>query len=194
MVDGAYKVAQYGQWDGYPEGAGVGILNFLKAPGMEDFKESLKGTRFLTEEEIAALDEVYWKASHPHLSRDIGYSILSRIKRSPLELINQIGFAGDSLFCEWAYVIDFDKNTFEVFEGFNTTPIIEGRFLSGDPHLESTQGYEPVKLVKEYPLDNLPTEQEFIADLVEEDPDETMPLVDGEIGMSIGQNYDTESK
>ena len=172
MVDGAYKVAQYGQWDGYPEGAGVGILRFLKAPGIEDFRESLKSTRFLTEEEIAALDELDWKATHPHISRDLGYSILLSIKRSPVELINRIGFAGDSLFCEWAYVIDFDKNTFEVFEGFNTTPIIEGRFLSGDPQLEVTQGYEPVKLVKEYPLDNLPTEQEFIADLVEEDPEE----------------------
>ena len=28
--NGEYKVAQYGQWDGYPEGAGVSILSFLK--------------------------------------------------------------------------------------------------------------------------------------------------------------------
>ncbi|MBD0542281.1 hypothetical protein HPJ54_05685, partial [Acinetobacter baumannii] len=25
-----YKVAKYGQWDGYPSGQGVGILEFLK--------------------------------------------------------------------------------------------------------------------------------------------------------------------
>ena len=28
--NGEYKVAQYGQWDGYPEGLGATLLNFLK--------------------------------------------------------------------------------------------------------------------------------------------------------------------
>ena len=30
IKDGKYRVAQYGQWDGYPEGQGMNILNFLK--------------------------------------------------------------------------------------------------------------------------------------------------------------------
>ena len=30
FADGQYRVAQYGQWDGYPEGAGVNILHFLR--------------------------------------------------------------------------------------------------------------------------------------------------------------------
>ena len=30
FMDGEYKVAQYGQWDGYPSGQGVDILNILK--------------------------------------------------------------------------------------------------------------------------------------------------------------------
>lgn len=28
--NGEYKVAQYGQWDGYPEGLGVQLLKYLK--------------------------------------------------------------------------------------------------------------------------------------------------------------------
>ena len=29
-IDGEYKVAQYGQWDGYPEGQGMTALTFLR--------------------------------------------------------------------------------------------------------------------------------------------------------------------
>ena len=29
VSDGDYKVAQYGQWDGYPSGQGAAILEFL---------------------------------------------------------------------------------------------------------------------------------------------------------------------
>ena len=29
FMDGEYKVAQYGQWDGYPEGQGITCFNFL---------------------------------------------------------------------------------------------------------------------------------------------------------------------
>ena len=40
-------------------------------------------------------------------------------------------FAKDSLYCEWAYIIDFDKNAFEVYKGLNTMGIRpEDRFFS----------------------------------------------------------------
>lgn len=31
FVDGEYKVAQYGQWDGYPEGQGLTCLEFARS-------------------------------------------------------------------------------------------------------------------------------------------------------------------
>ena len=34
---GEKKVAQYGQWDGYPSGVGVSVLNFLKNILLIDF-------------------------------------------------------------------------------------------------------------------------------------------------------------
>ena len=33
------KVAQYGQWDGYPEGQGVKILSILKKVDMSELKK-----------------------------------------------------------------------------------------------------------------------------------------------------------
>ena len=36
MIDGEYKVAQYGQWDGYPSGQGLTCLHFLRETMDED--------------------------------------------------------------------------------------------------------------------------------------------------------------
>ncbi len=40
--EGEKKVAQYGQWDGYPSVVGLGVLNFLKNKELFDkFKSNL---------------------------------------------------------------------------------------------------------------------------------------------------------
>ena len=74
FVNGEYKVAQYCQWDGYPSGQGLTILNFLLGKPTVDskdfytnkniyniggvvydkniFLEALNKSRFITEEEI----------------------------------------------------------------------------------------------------------------------------------------------
>ena len=40
--EGEVKVAQYGQWDGYPSGVGVGIVSFLKNETLfESFKKNV---------------------------------------------------------------------------------------------------------------------------------------------------------
>ena len=44
--EGEKKVAQYGQWDGYPSGVGAGVLRFLKNKEVfEKFKDNLVYTQ-----------------------------------------------------------------------------------------------------------------------------------------------------
>lgn len=46
------KVAQYGQWDGYPAGAGTKIFNFCSSnQNLNNLRNRLKNIRFLTDEE-----------------------------------------------------------------------------------------------------------------------------------------------
>lgn len=96
-------------------------------------------------------------------SRDCrGDNILEMLMNDSLTFTTvqtNVVFPGDSLYCEWAYVIDFDKNTFEVYQGFNKEPLPpDARFK----FLEKEDSeYKPVKIVAEWPLDNLPTDEEF---------------------------------
>lgn len=71
-------------------------------------------------------------------------------------LVSSLGFAADSLFCEWAYVVDLDKNTFEVYEGFNQRKLGEGqRFF----FLQKTETeYFPVRLKSKCSISELPTD------------------------------------
>lgn len=199
VKDGDFKVAQYGQWDGYPSGQGKTILAFLsqlQADGkMDAFHDAIDRCYFMGEAErkrindefgkqMAALDkhksyepagraainaEYRREGSFTHLSRDVGGQILDVILQRPdakLGLIDTRGFAGDSLFCEWAYVVDLDECSFEVYKGFSNEPTPpESRFPSGAAWLEKTDNYEPVKLVKTYHLRSLPTEEAFLAEL-----------------------------
>ena len=187
MKDGEYKVAQYGQWDGCPEGQGLTILNFIRTNrNIENLKAALSKVRFLDEEgqdkdfmeeyknnapawsndpDNRTPEQIRWFESY--ISGDLGGEILKSIADSDDDEIvikNDIDFASDSLFCEWAYVLDFDSNTFEVFRGFCSEPH-DGRFTGS----KSKDGYYPVTLFKSFHLDNLPDESDFLSQLVEED-------------------------
>ena len=112
-----------------------------------------------------------FSATYPHLHRDCGAKILELIQDSPegLKLQNDVEFAADSVFCEWAYVVDFDKNTFEVYTGFVKNPLsIEERFAYLQKEGEATE-YYPVKMVKEFDLKNLPSNEEFLESLKNKD-------------------------
>ena len=53
------KVAQYGQWDGYPKGQGKTLLSFLKdASKVETLKQLLPKVRFQTQKDIKEQTEV----------------------------------------------------------------------------------------------------------------------------------------
>jgi len=187
QYEGEYKVAQYGQWDGYPEGQGVDILKFLESADINNFKEQLKKVRFLDKEKRdKEFLENYNKAAptwsnepdnrtteqkrwwDKFQSRDLGAEILGNIYESEddeITLYNHIDFANESLHCEWAYIIDLDKNMLEIYEGLNHEPTDKNsRFYVEKPEEVCESKYYAVKLKKSYPLDNLPDEDTFVSD------------------------------
>lgn len=174
-----FKVAQYGQWDGYPSGNGIIILSWLQNNDIADLSAGADRVHiFEGNEERAGWVEVNGDGfipeadfkDYPSLSRDMGADVLDYVAstQKPI-LVLDAEFAADSLFCEYAYVVDLDKNTFEVYEGFNKTPLTEAdRFFTGetpDPSYDGSAGYEPVVLVASYDLNDLPKQEDFLAKL-----------------------------
>lgn len=173
VAEGEFVVAQYGQWDGYPTGAGNDIVAIISGK-IDQLKASLKhivpvesGTveRYWTEcgasdwgADIETCQR--FKAKHVTLDRDTGPDVLNILIHTevPVELFRDVDFIGDGLFCEWVYVVDLDSNTFEIYRGFQTHPS-ENRFSS---MFEGTiNGYYLPKLVATYPLDELPTDSQL---------------------------------
>lgn len=183
---GVHLVAQYGQYDGYPSGVGKGVLEFCRAnlaseAGRAAFADKLwRHAKFVTQEEADALtSKKGWEKRHPQLSVRMADEVLGHLlttKRKTVPLVDSYGFAQDSLFCEWAYVIDLDRLTLEMYAGFNKLALdpserfalrVEGEdplatnavAAAGAPDNE----YQPVRLVTLWPLDDLPLEDEFLA-------------------------------
>lgn len=171
--EGDLKVAQYGQWDGYPSGQGLTVLKFLQECDLEQFNEKLNNLEFYTEEEIDTeefnedeclsrnlaaeiLNVIYYEEYSKH---DVWTNKDYKVQLTAKKLFNRIEFAGDSLFCEWCYVIDLSKKVLEVYKGFNKEKLTEEDRFS---YLEGRHDYEPVKIISSFNLDDLPSREEFL--------------------------------
>jgi hypothetical protein len=151
---GLHPIAQYGQWDGYPEGQGIVALEFCR-----QLSDPLIRGQF-----IKNLEKVQHVNDADINYRDYGAFILNKVLTSTDDKIlleDSYTFAGNSLFCEWAYVVDLDNNTLEVYGGFNEEPLPSTeRFakLECSPSSE----YYPVRHLVSFKLDDLPSNEGFI--------------------------------
>jgi hypothetical protein len=129
-----YVVAQYCQWDGYPEGQGVTVLEFLRdkmnqrkfVAGLKNLvraDDNLVSTLWKSmgadESGLVSLDVSHrFAKAYPSLHRDTGAKILEMIQNSDSVMVNlALDFWDDALFCEWAYEIDLDAETLSVYAG-----------------------------------------------------------------------------
>jgi len=137
--DNKIVVSQYCQWDGYPDGQGTTVVEFIKNKFDKDlFIQKLKNVKQITQKEYKALwiecgadPDNSWVSmdiskkfneKYPHLYRDFGAEVLEFIQNSDsaIKLNNDKDFAKDSLFCEWVYVLNLDEDTLDVYSGFVT--------------------------------------------------------------------------
>lgn len=176
ILDGAHRIAQYGQWDHYPDGQGVGVLAFChewlkNADSRARFVDNLRRSRFATATDFAVAEAAgpRWKDAFPLWTRDHGAQVLGLVADADAntEIVLRDGLTfGLDRSCEYAYVIDLDANTLEVHEGHGREG--GGRFKSME-RPEGFEWYRPVALVATFDLANLPEEDAFLEALKDED-------------------------
>jgi hypothetical protein len=166
IADGKYKIANYGQWDGYPSGQGAGILNFLSKADMTIFKDKLNHCRYVEQTELRQFyvnagddpnNTSGWvdsriadrfKNMYPSLSRDTGSNILNIVYDScgVVPLWNSESFLDDELFCEFAYIIDVDNGTLRCY--MNGKKNVFGEYIFEDLPSLSDMEYDYGQLCK----------------------------------------------
>lgn len=169
--DTGYLVAQYGQWDGYPEGQGLNIVNILNEYGIDSIRSGLKNCVIVDQEyvlsmwkkigahgDFATLDqsEQFFK-KYPSLSRDTGSNIIKIIidsvrtgEKVPIEL--DIDFAYNGLFCEYIYVLNMKTNQLEVYAGLWKKEMNESERFFGE---QDEHGYAPPRIVAKFNINEL---------------------------------------
>lgn len=181
VVDGIHRVAQYGQWDGYPDGQGVTVTAFLHDiltnNRLSEFEDKVRATQWVTDEQLEAMwmqagaTSVGLDVSNrfeqlfPELHRDTGAGVLQLILDSdkPLLLLDDMAFGLDGLFCEFAYVIDLDAKTLEFYKGFNKDPAKNAPRFMALPNAENAiaeegSGYQAVSHVYTFSFDEITRE------------------------------------
>ena len=189
VKNGEYKVAQYGQWDGYPSGQGVTVCKFLqKEMDRAKFEKALSECRFISGDErrskwvecgadpnsdMVTMDvSNRFKESFPELHRDTGAEILGLIQDArKRELENDLDFAYDGLMCEWVYVLNMDNDTLEIHKGFSKEPLEDGDRFNDKPPKEHScdTKYYAVRPWRNFPFSD--ATPELMESLEKEDRD-----------------------
>ena len=92
-------------------------------------------------------------------------------------------FLKNSLFCEWAYIINLDTKKLEIYSGFNKKPVGDGRYAS--LQIDDEKDYYGVVLQKEIDLT-------FLYELNEDRIKEICKKISKEIEEKINREYEKE--
>lgn len=176
-VDGTDKIS-YNQFDGGLDCVGSNIV--------KEFADALEADPFSTADEIiegwrvkarAALlvseksepTDAQIKQFKQHANRGVSsrqltewYVLLRELQGSILGrldagvFIDNNGFINDSLFCEWAYVLNLDEKVLEVYRGFQEKRRKNaGRYMAAAVAPDDC-GYWPCALIAAVPITDLP--------------------------------------
>ena len=168
IVDGEREpIAQIGLFDGHPLSSGTEILKTLLRDRDLLIKEQLHRCVSISDAEYRSfccrnsLDEEALEKAHPNFWWSDGAELLEELLDGErnIEFHSAYEFAYDSLMCEWAYVIDYSANTFEIYQGFNKEPLTKSDRFYHDGYRSGE--YYPVKRIAAYELTSLPSVRDF---------------------------------
>jgi hypothetical protein len=159
----------YNHCDSYPDGLGVDVVEFIlkNIDNIEKLKQKVSKIKLVQKtdtptEKIIKKLEKYSNFTVGDLSRYDWYGLL-REAQGDLNayckggyMLDNKDFIKDSLFCEYAYVVNLDENVLECYLGWQKTPDGKSRYQCEKP---SPEGYYHCKLLKSIPFDKLSTKK-----------------------------------
>lgn len=172
--------AMYNHWDSYPSGLGINMLRWMNEQRGDFTKAIEQFDRLVAIDEDVPPTEDQKLALLRYLNLDVAskssddwYNLLRETQGDPEEAlragfyVDASGFGGDSLFCEWGYVVDLDRKVLEVYKGFVNAPHTTGRWATEEPHILSYTDtvYYPIELIREYTAEELAADPDTLSKL-----------------------------
>ena len=152
----------YNHCDSYPAALGAKIFEYVAKTDLDSMRNvawhiKLVNRNSIPSTELIARYKKYADIAVSDRSYKDWYCLLRKTQGSlyahhqDLEhMIDSREFLYDSLFCEWAYIIDLDTQNLEIYRGFNRSSRAEGRYAPR--HVPDCRGYYGVRLVAEFPF------------------------------------------
>lgn len=159
--DGETK-ATYNHFDSYPECLGKSIVAFIQHTSVEEMNKIFDHIVLIDENSQPTKEQIkaclsYYDGRVSEQSTEDWYCLLRKAqgdlnvyKQGLKYMIDSQDFIKESLFCEWAYIINLDNNTLEVYEGFQDKPS-ESRYARDIPR----NGYYSCRLIATIDFENL---------------------------------------
>jgi len=188
----------YNHFDSYPDGLGKTIKEFVCVHSVEELTEVFEKIILVDSNIQPTAEQVKETEKWTNMSVSSGdgswYCLLRESQGEPESYINGLKymidnkeFLKDSLFCEYAYIINLDKKVLEFYEGFQKKP--------SNSRYENNEGedcgngtiYYSCKLIAEIPFNELPyidieniypKEKDEKSVIVERKPERIKPILE----------------
>lgn len=167
--DGIDKLT-YNHWDSYPDCLGKTVVEFCKNHSIEELNNifnkiiMVKENHIPTERQIKDCIENGYADFSVADGIETNWYCLLRNCQGDLECLAKAeeyaymtdseDFIKDSLFCEYAYIINLDDKVLEFYKGFQTSPQVGNRYGT-EKHNGYRDDYYPCKLSLTFPLDEI---------------------------------------
>lgn len=171
---------QYNHFDSYPSGLGHDVLTFISKTNMEELKNIANNIELINEDDVPTENQINACQKWTDLTVGEGtveswYCLLrnaqgnlNAYKDGLKYMLDAQSFLLDSLFCEYAYIINVDTKKLEFYCGFNEVSRNRmGRYAKLQLEKGRPYNYYGVVLVKEFELEEIMNaSDEKIAEMV----------------------------
>jgi hypothetical protein len=181
VVAGRKEKISYNHYDSYPEGLGLNVLGAGRRiqSDFDNYLVKAKKLKLVSDDRPPTPSQV--KKLERFANTTVStqkvtewYVLLRELQGDLLGhldcgfMSDSSKFAQDSLFCEWGWVVNMDDRVLECYRGFvkSMDPPPLGRFvkeLKTDPDYPGGSVYQPIHLLGQFPMDDLPDDATFIA-------------------------------
>lgn len=157
----------YNHFDSYPDGLGKDFITFIKNCSNQELNKFFEKIKLVNVKDAPSVEDInicvnsgYYNKSVSNQTVEDWYCLLRNLQGNFNEyeklikndapviyMTDEISFIKDSLFCEYAYILDLDEKVLEYYEGFQKTPQEGNRYGQ-----EKDGDYYPCKLICKIPI------------------------------------------